>query len=477
MEKGDLNLDGKITFEDVLLLYNYVNNIPGYSIPNFYIADINNDGKITFDDVLLLYNVVNNVPGFNIIQNKVFEYNNFIFNYEVGPKWFNDEIQTYTEESVEITEDNILKVKLTNENNKIYSGRIVTNYSDERLTIRKGEKIKLKITAKMPECYLNGVEVLPESTDIWPALWLMGEELSGGISQDRKTYWSGYVNWPICAEIDLLEFVPSWFSQNTNSSENNTNRVFHAVHIPGRSGGNPLNNSFNGIDVNFDLHKGFYTYSLEIYKGINDEDSYLEFFFENQSTWRINYKYEYRQIWATMNANNEIADNEIKIYGLLINIAYSGAFTSNQDRDATKISNATLEISDISVEKISLSDENFFFKLNIENIKILNEYSNPKSILLKFSSDQIELNSYNNRVYDFVNWAKIHLGGSSNIEKFGNDNNNYTLNYPSWHSKERFIDNLINYDFIGIFDNVLNYYDLPTKFKNDNIKRNLIKYE
>jgi hypothetical protein len=84
---GDLNLDGKITFEDVLLLYNYVNNVPGYIIPNIFIADINLDGKINFNDVTFLYNVVNNVPGFNIIQetdnSKLVKFN-FITNFETN---------------------------------------------------------------------------------------------------------------------------------------------------------------------------------------------------------------------------------------------------------------------------------------------------------------------------------------------------------------------------------------------------------
>lgn len=31
---GDINEDGKKTFDDVLLLYNYVNNVPVYNISN-----------------------------------------------------------------------------------------------------------------------------------------------------------------------------------------------------------------------------------------------------------------------------------------------------------------------------------------------------------------------------------------------------------------------------------------------------------
>lgn len=64
--KGDLDLNKKINFDDVLVLYNYVNNITGFTIPNTFTSDINNDKKINFDDVLLLYNYINKIPGFNI---------------------------------------------------------------------------------------------------------------------------------------------------------------------------------------------------------------------------------------------------------------------------------------------------------------------------------------------------------------------------------------------------------------------------
>lgn len=118
----------------------------------------------------------------------------------------------------------------------------------------------------------------------------------------------------------------------------------------------------------------------------------------------------------------------------------------------------------------------FFFKLDIENIKILNEYSNEKSTVLKFSSELTNLNEYNSNVYDFSNWSKIHPGGMLNIEKFANDDNNFTLIYPSWHSTDRFIDNLNNYLYIGKYNNLINYKNLNIKFKNNYIKQNLKIY-
>ncbi|GAI14051.1 unnamed protein product [marine sediment metagenome] len=77
---GDINLDDKITFDDVLLLYNVVNSVPGY-ITNKLISDINEDGKVNFDDVVLLYNIVNSIPGYNIKLYNEF-YNVDEFNYK-----------------------------------------------------------------------------------------------------------------------------------------------------------------------------------------------------------------------------------------------------------------------------------------------------------------------------------------------------------------------------------------------------------
>jgi predicted esterase len=77
---GDINLDDKITFDDVLLLYNVVNSVPGYTT-NKLISDINEDGKVNFDDVVLLYNIVNSIPGYNIKLYNEF-YNVDEFNYK-----------------------------------------------------------------------------------------------------------------------------------------------------------------------------------------------------------------------------------------------------------------------------------------------------------------------------------------------------------------------------------------------------------
>jgi hypothetical protein len=139
---GDLNLDGIITFEDVLLLYNYVNNVPGFFIPSFYVADINNDGVVDFNDVLLLYNVVNKIPGYIINQ----------------PGTLIGTLYTTTCQIAEldIFKDNfsgIDKYKIDyymHLGDNIYSDILITNGTKIQIKYRYGE-----ITASEFETYLN----------------------------------------------------------------------------------------------------------------------------------------------------------------------------------------------------------------------------------------------------------------------------------------------------------------------------------
>ena len=467
--RGDINGDSKINLADVNYLLNYIAGTKNYIVNN-YDGDLNKDSKVDLADVNYLLKYIARDPNYTLDEEKTFTFKNFKFNYEIGISWFNGELQEYVDTNVDVSE-NSLKINLINRNNKVSSSRIVSNYSNELLTIRKGEKIKLTINAKMPECYLNNQEVSPDSTDIWPAFWLMGEELKGESNSLRQTYWRGNTLWPKCCEIDILEWVPSfWKSQNQNLTNQ---RVFYAIHLPDYSADNAIKPFENGKITNIELHKSFNNYSIEIFKGTNEEDSYIEFLFNNISYYKLKYEYRYRHIWNTMKNDNTILDSNQKIYGLLINIAYSGMFTAEQDIQMNKISNATLEIKDINVIKEKINEnESEEFILNTENIKILNDYSDR--IILNINSNNILDSNENNNVYDFTDWSIVHPGGSTNIKKWANEDDNYTLIYPNSHSKSRFEQNKTNLLFINKLNNKINYNSLPDNLKNTNLKKNLI---
>lgn len=105
-----------------------------------------------------------------------------IWTYQVGTKWANNESQCYVDDIEHaFVKDGMLHVKATlHDTNecKYRSARINTK---GKLEFIYG---KLTIKAKMPK-----------GKGAWPALWLLGNTLSNPVS------------WPLCGEIDLVEFA------------------------------------------------------------------------------------------------------------------------------------------------------------------------------------------------------------------------------------------------------------------------------
>ena len=72
------------------------------------------------------------------------------------------------------------------------------------------------------------------------------------------------------------------------------------------------------------------------------------------------------------------------------------------------------------------------FTLDATNLEKLNTYNSGRSIF-KVTGSNVNSGDVN-KVYDFTSWASSHPGGSYAITKW---TSNYTLQYPSWHSLER----------------------------------------
>jgi beta-glucanase (GH16 family) len=104
------------------------------------------------------------------------------WNFQIGDKWHNRELQCYTNDiSNCYIKDSKLIIKATihdQEHCKYRSTRI--NTKDKRMW----QYGKFEIKAKMPK-----------GRGSWPALWLLGHNLS---EENR---------WPLCGEIDLMEFA------------------------------------------------------------------------------------------------------------------------------------------------------------------------------------------------------------------------------------------------------------------------------
>lgn len=106
-----------------------------------------------------------------------------VWTYQVGTKWANNESQCYVEDDVHAFVSNgNLHLKAT-----LHPDDSICKYQSARINTKgKLEFLygKLTIRAKMPK-----------GKGAWPALWLMG-------NTDQNQ-----VRWPLCGEIDLVEFA------------------------------------------------------------------------------------------------------------------------------------------------------------------------------------------------------------------------------------------------------------------------------
>jgi beta-glucanase (GH16 family) len=105
-----------------------------------------------------------------------------IWTLEVGEKWANNESQCYVDDlDHAFVKDGVLTIRSTIHHNEHCKYRSARLNSKGKLEFLYG---KLTIRAKMPK-----------GKGAWPALWLMGNT-----AQNK-------VRWPLCGEIDLVEFA------------------------------------------------------------------------------------------------------------------------------------------------------------------------------------------------------------------------------------------------------------------------------
>lgn len=133
-----------------------------------------------------------------------------------------------------------------------------------------------------------------------------------------------------------------------------------------------------------------------------------------------------------------------------------------------------VEITTNEVKKIVPYQGDKNFKLNLENIKILNDIS--KRLILIAEGRNVSTND-KGYVFDFTEWINSHPGGSRAILKWEDDDKSYTLQYPNWHSSSRWNLNKNRFTKIGKKDSIINYDDLPTNLKSEELFNNLFKDE
>lgn len=149
--------------------------------------------------------------------------NTTFWNFELGDGcpnlcgWGNNEPQIYTDTNHEV-KDGMLHINIKYENGDYTSTRITT-------------KDKVEFTYGRIEARAK----IPVGTGVWPAIWMLGANIDE-------------VGWPLCGEIDILEYVGR-----------SPNEVFNSIHTQS-SFGNTVNTKTTIIP---DIEEGFHTFKAE----------------------------------------------------------------------------------------------------------------------------------------------------------------------------------------------------------------------
>lgn len=177
--------------------------------------------------------------------------NTDFWNFELGngcPNlcgWGNNEAQIYTE-SNHILEDGMLTISTKLEDSVYTSTRITTK---DKFEFKYGT---IEIKAK-----------LPLGRGLWPAFWMLGSNIDE-------------VGWPLCGEIDILEYV---------GKEPET--IFTSLHTAS-SAGNTVNTKKAKVAG---IEEGFHTY-----KAVWTEES-IAFYIDNNLFYTYNPPNKNDQVW------------------------------------------------------------------------------------------------------------------------------------------------------------------------------------
>lgn len=152
-----------------------------------------------------------------------------------GYSWYNDEIQHYTNRTVNsFVSNGTLKIRAQQE-----------TFTDQGVTMSH-TSARLNSKFAFTYGYVSVRAKLPIGVGTWPAIWMLGQNIT-----EPGGYWyetMGNTSWPACGEIDIMEH---WGS--------NQNYVQSAMHTPSSSG-NTVNKGGQTIPT---VSSEFHEYTLE----------------------------------------------------------------------------------------------------------------------------------------------------------------------------------------------------------------------
>ena len=223
------------------------------------------------------------------------------WSFETGNHgWGNNELQNYQAQGNTRVSGGILKIIAKKNNNSAVNGA----YTSARLNSKRSFKYgRMEIRAKMPEHKGNGT---------WPALWMLGDNIHT-------------VGWPLCGEIDMMEYV--------SYKPNTTHFSIHSK----------ANNHSDGTEITSgeveleSIEEEFHNF------GLLWSEKYIKFYVDDID----NIQFTFRRPIAPNNNNWPFSND----FYFLMNIAVGGNWGGYQGVDAT-IFPAIMEVDYIRVYQV-----------------------------------------------------------------------------------------------------------------------------
>jgi len=177
--------------------------------------------------------------------------NEKVWNFELGDGcpdlcgWGNNERQFYTRNNHKIENGNLI---------------IIANKAD---SIYTSTRITTKTKKEFQYGYFETKAKLPVGKGIWPAFWMLGSNISE-------------VGWPLCGEIDILEYVGK-----------EPEMVFNSLHT-NASHGNTINTKKTKIE---NIEIGFHVYAVDWTK------EKMDFYVDGNLLYTFNPKEDTNETW------------------------------------------------------------------------------------------------------------------------------------------------------------------------------------
>lgn len=249
--------------------------------------------------------------------------------YDLGPNPSNNELQVYTDREV-------------NAGYTYYKGlgclHITALKEDYQGYAYTSARLKTQGIYSTQYGRFEARMKLPFGPGIWPAFWMLGRDY------DK-------VGWPQCGEIDIME-NRGWQPSMVSSS----------LHMPGRSGGNPLTQDFSLTGKRFDTD--FHVYAVEWSK------SSIDFYVDN--------KLYHHETPLTATGGTWVFDHP---FFILLNLAVGGDFVGYPTGDTRFPQNLYIDYVRVYKDRNTIRPEDMDSSGNIEDFN--SENGDKGTITLK----------------------------------------------------------------------------------------------